>query len=205
MTNTTYNIQRQRQKMHIKAYAVLCLVVLLVMGFFSYQKWQEYSVIKLAANANVALISELRNEVTEEKIQYEDLKNEADSLNKEIEEKLQYILPPTDDYTELTRQLDTIEEELATVNDPFDVSNLDYQSVQTTEEFSVLPVRMNIRSSAENFQKFLHIVETSGSLDDRLRLFDISSIRLNFEGSKEDAGPEIISFTVQLNAYFQKQ
>jgi len=191
--------------MHIKAYAILCLVVFLVMGFFSYQKWQEYSVIKLAANANVALISELRNEVTEEKIQYEDLKDEANSLNKEIEEKLQYILPPTDDYTELTRQLDTIEEELASVNDPFDVSNLDYQSVQTTEEFSVLPVRMNIRSSAENFQKFLHIVETSGSLDDRLRLFDISSIRLNFEGSNDDSGPEIISFTVQLNAYFQKQ
>jgi len=190
--------------MHIKAYAILCLVVFLVMGFFSYQKWQEYSVIKLATSVNVALISELRNEVTEEKIQYEDLKDEADSLNKEIEEKLQYILPPTDDYTELTRQLDTIEEDLASVNDPFDVSNLDYQSVQTTEEFSVLPVRMNIRSSPENFQKFLHIVETSGSLDDELRLFDISSIRLNFEVSDDDA-PEIISFTVQLNAYFQKQ
>ncbi|MBT7736357.1 hypothetical protein HN709_01595, partial [Candidatus Peregrinibacteria bacterium] len=142
-------------------------------------------------------------EVTEEKVQYEDVKDDAYALNEEIEEKLQYILPPGDDYTELTRQLDAIEEELASVNDPFEVSNLDYQSVQVTPEFSVLPVRMNIRSSAENFQEFLHIVETSGSLDDRLRLFDISSIRLNFEGTDQGVGPEIISFTVQLNAYFQ--
>lgn len=190
--------------MHIKAYAFLLLMVAGVIGFYSYQKWQEYSVMKMAVAANVSLVDELRNEVTEEKVLYEDIKDDAAALNQEIEEKLQFILPPTDDYTELTRQLDSIEEELASVNDPFEVSNLDYQSAQTTEEFSVLPVRMNIRSSAKNFQKFLHIVETSGSLDDKLRLFDVSSIRLNFEGS-DDSGPEIISFTVQLNAYFQKQ
>lgn len=204
MANTDYNIQRQRQRMHIKAYAFLLLMVAGVIGFYSYQKWQEYSVMKMAVAANVSLVDELRNEVTEEKVLYEDIKDDAAALNQEIEEKLQFILPPTDDYTELTRQLDSIEEELASVNDPFEVSNLDYQSAQTTEEFSVLPVRMNIRSSAKNFQKFLHIVETSGSLDDKLRLFDVSSIRLNFEGS-DDSGPEIISFTVQLNAYFQKQ
>ncbi|MBT4917024.1 hypothetical protein HON58_01160 [Candidatus Peregrinibacteria bacterium] len=203
MTKVDYNIQRQRQKMHKKAYAILLVVILGVMGFYSYQKWQAYSVMRQAVEANVSLVSELRNEVTEEKVQYEDVKDDAYALNEEIEEKLQYILPPGDDYTELTRQLDAIEEELASVNDPFEVSNLDYQSVQVTPEFSVLPVRMNIRSSAENFQEFLHIVETSGSLDDRLRLFDISSIRLNFEGTDQGVGPEIISFTVQLNAYFQ--
>ena len=48
--------------------------------------------------------------------------------------------------------------------------------------------------------KFLHLLENSGSLDDQIRLMDIQSIRLNFDGEDDS---DIINFTVQINAYFQ--
>lgn len=190
--------------MHIKAYAVLCLVILASMGAYTYQKWQTYDLAKEAAAKNKELITALRDKVSDEKTEYYAQKDGFNNLNKEIAQRLAYVFPLTDEYTDLTRQLDSFEEELSKKNSPFDVSNIDYQAPTQNDYYSILPFRMNIRSSSENFTKFLHLMENSGSLNDQIRLMDISSIRLNFEGSDENK-PEIINFTVQINAYFQKQ
>lgn len=206
MANVSYIILKRRQKMHIRAYAVLCLLILAGMGFYSYQKWQTYKLSKEAVFKNKEFISVLREKGAEEKSIYYADKDGFNNLNKEIEERLAYIFPATDDYTALTRQLDSYEEELSKKNNPFEVSSIDYQTPTQGENFSVLSYRMNIKSSSENFTKFLHLMENSGSLTDQVRLMDISSIRLNFEGSEgeNNGGPEIINFTVQINAYFQK-
>lgn len=200
---TSFTILEQRQKAHIKSYTVLCLVMVLVLGFFGYKKWNEYSAIKTVLAKNVEMISELRDEASDEKALYESNKDTFDNLKSEIRDKLGEILPENDDYTGLTRDLDAFEESLATKNNPFEISNIEYQSVEEREFYSVLPLRMSIRSSRENFQKFLHLVETSGSFTEKVRLMEVSSIRLNFENTVEDQGPEIINFTVQINAYFQ--
>lgn len=205
MTNVSYIILKRRQQMHIKAYALLCLIIIVCIGFFSYQKWMEYSISTQAVSKNKELIVALRNKASDEKSVYESEKNGFNNLNKEIEEKLKYILPSEDNYTELTRQIDAFEEELSRKNNPFEVSNIDYQSIIETENYSILPFRMNIKSSDENFTKFLHLIENSGSLDDQIRLMDIQSIRLNFsETDEESTEVETIDFTVQINAYFQK-
>ncbi len=191
--------------MHIKAYALLCLIIVVCIGFFSYQKWQEYSISTQAVSKNKELIVALRNKASDEKSLYESKKDGFNNLNKEIEEKLKYILPASDNYTELTRQIDAFEEELSRKNNPFEVSNIDYQSIIETENYSVLPFRMNIKSSDENFTQFLHLIENSGALDDQIRLMDIQSIRLNFSDEEnEGTETETIDFTVQINAYFQK-
>ena len=192
-----------RQKTNIKAFAILCLIVFLTMGFYSYQKYQEYSLFKTAVEKNKEFITALRDSVSNEKALFDSGKEDFDGLNEEIEEKLSYIFPATDDYTALTRQLDSFEDELTSKNSPFDVSSISYQTVTEEGNYSVLPFRMSIRSSAENFTKFLHLIENSGSLNDRIRLMDLSSIRLNFEGGNDNDGPEIISFTVQINSFFQ--
>ncbi|MBD3360693.1 hypothetical protein GF366_02725 [Candidatus Peregrinibacteria bacterium] len=200
----TYTIQKRRQKMHIKVYAILILIVVASVGFYSYQKWQEYNLARAAVNINQDLTTVLRNEVSDEKSFYDANKEDFEKLDKEVEEKLAYIFPSDDDYTDLTRQLDSFEVELSKRNSPFEISSIDYQTITENEYYKILPLRMNIRSSSENFTKFLHMIETSGSLDERTRLMDISSIRLNFESTEETARPEIINFTVQINAYFQK-
>ncbi len=202
MVNISYTLIKRRQKLYTKAYAVLCLIILLSMGFFSYQKWQEYSLFREAVSKNKELTSILRDSVTDEKSTYEQKKNGFDSLSKEIDEKLEFIFPSTDDYTALTRQLDLFEEELSKKNNPFEISSIEYQPAEELENYSVLPLRMSIESSADNFTKFLHQIENSGSLDDQIRLMDIQSIRLNFSDDEDES--KFIKFTVQINAYFQK-
>ena len=119
-----------------------------------------------------------------------------------VDEKLEFIFPSTDGYTALTRQLDLFEEELSKKNNPFEISSIEYQTTEELENYSVLPLRMSIESSADNFTKFLHQIENSGSLDDQVRLMDIQSIRLNFSDNEDES--KLIKFTVQINAYFQK-
>jgi hypothetical protein len=204
MASVSYTILKRRQKMHIRAYAILCLILFVSIGFYSYKKWQEYSFAKDAVSAHKEFISILRDSVANEKSTYELEKTGFNNLNKEIEEKLTYIFPPNDGYTAMTRQMDIFEEELAKKNNPFEISSIDFQSIQQNENYSVLPIRMSIKSSSENFTKFLHQIENSGSLTNQIRLMDISSIRLNFQESSTENKSEMITFTVQINAYFQK-
>lgn len=203
MSDATYQILARQQKSHIKVYIFLCLILVASMGFYSYKKWQQYALIKQGTEQNKALIELKRDEVKDEGILYEDNKSVFDNLNEEIENKLETIFPSSDNYTALTRQIDTYEQELATKNDPFEIANIDYQNPTSNENYSILPMRMNIRSSTDNFTKFLHLVENSGALDNDIRLMDISSIRLDFGEEGESASKEI-NFSVQINAYFQK-
>lgn len=206
MANLTYKILQKKQKMHIKAYAILCGILFVTVAIFSYLKWEEYSKLKVLVSGSEDLISILQTNATSSTSMYLEKKGEFDALHKEIEDKLEYIFPPVDNYTALTRQLDSFEEDLSKANNPFEVSHIDFQAPVKEEEYSILPFRMSIQSSNDNFEKFLHLMENSGSLDDRIRLMDITSIRLNFQGNEEDVGsPEMINFTVQINAYFQNQ
>lgn len=203
MSDVSYQILARRQKSHIRAYIFLCLILVASMGFYSYKKWQEYNLVRDGAEQNKVLVELKRDEVKDEGILYEDSKSGFDNLNEEIENRLETIFPSNDNYTALTRQIDAYEQELATKNDPFEIANIDYQNPISNENYSVLPMRMNIRSSADNFTKFLHLVENSGALDSDIRLMDISSIRLDFGEEGESASKEI-NFSVQINAYFQK-
>ena len=191
--------------MHIKTYALLCLVLILSMGFYSYKKWQEYSMAKQGIEKNGNFIALMKEEVSNQKADFENKKASFDQLNNEIGKNLKTVFPETDDYTNLTRQIDSFEKELVKKNNPFEVSNIDYQSPVETDLYRILPLKMNIHSSKDNFTEFLHLVENSGALNSNIRLMDVSSIKLNFENSAEESDAnDIINFSVQINAYFQK-
>ncbi len=191
--------------MHIKTYALLCLVLILSMGFYSHKKWQEYSMAKQGIEKNGNFIALMKEEVSNQKADFENKKASFDQLNNEIGKNLKTVFPETDDYTNLTRQIDSFEKELVKKNNPFEVSNIDYQSPVETDLYRILPLKMNIHSSKDNFTEFLHLVENSGALNSNIRLMDVSSIKLNFENSAEESDAnDIINFSVQINAYFQK-
>ena len=201
MKTVSYNILKSRQKSYIKAYAVLCLVIGILMGFYSYQKWEQYSSAVALVEANENLIGALKDASAEESADYDDKRDTFEDLQSQINNSLTKILPVTDNYQSLTRQLDAFEDEIATKNNPFEISNISFQEVEEVDNFAILPVRMTIESSNDNFTKFLHYIESSGSLNTEIRLMDISSIRLSF---KDDGDVDIITFTVQINAYFRK-
>lgn len=205
MPEITYKIEERRQKLHIRAYALLCAVMALAMGLYVYAKWTEYDLARRGVNQNRQFVSSLRAEAAKDMADFDLDKKEHEQLSRDIEQKLKVIFPATDDYTALTRQIDFYEMELSKKNSPFEISNIDYQGSSQDENYSILPFSMNIRSSRENFIKFLHLIENSGALKNKIRLMDISTIRLTFVSDTKDLGaPEIISFFVQINAYFQK-
>ncbi|MDP2643135.1 MAG: hypothetical protein Q8P62_04815 [Candidatus Peregrinibacteria bacterium] len=205
MPNLSYLIATKRQDTQIKSYAILCGVLLLAFGIFFYTKWQEYSTINTFVDKNKAYISALKEQGSNEKALFDSKKDSINQLKAEIETNLTEVFPISDSYTELTRKFDTFEQKLVNKDSIFEISNIEYQSVAKKDNYSILPLRMSIRSSKDNFEKFLHYVETSGSLSDRVRLMDVSSVRLNFEKSSDLSGKkeEIINFSVQINAYFQ--
>lgn len=204
-TSTYYQILEQKQKFQIKTYFVLIAVVVIGMGVYGFLQWQDYNTAKQGTVDGSEFLGFLGKEAIKEKTEYKNKKVEFDALYKQMDTKLATIFPPNDAYTALTRQLDTFEQDLAKLHNPFEISNINYQEVIQTENYSVLPLRMNIRSSESNFTKFLHLIENSGTLNENVRLMDLSSIRLSFEDAEKDSPePDIISFSVQINAYFQK-
>ncbi|MBL4694938.1 hypothetical protein JKY72_06245 [Candidatus Gracilibacteria bacterium] len=204
MANTTFEIMKRKQKFQIKLFGGLLLFVFLFVSIFTFVKWRNYSFIKASIDFNETSIEILKNDIAESKSSYDEAKPHFKEIDGIIESKLASIFPDTDDYTMLTRQIDLYEEELSKKKGSiFEISNINYQSPADEENFSVLPFRMSIRSSADSFTEFLHLVENSGALNDKVRLMDLSSVRLNFEDGKEDI--KIINFTVQINAYFQKK
>lgn len=205
MPNLSYLIAAKREDTQIKSYAVLCGVLLIAFGTFAYMKWQEYSLMNTVVEKNKTYIAALQEEGSNEKASFDTKKAAINELKTEIETSFVEVFPPTDAYTELTRKFDKFEQDLATKDSVFEISNIEYQTPAIGDGYSILPVRMSIRSSQPNFEKFLHYVESSGSLAGKVRLMDISSIRLNFEKGNDLSGKteEIINFSVQINAYFQ--
>lgn len=205
MPNLSYLIAAKREDTQVKSYAVLCGVLLIAFGTFAYMKWQEYSLMNTVVEKNKTYIAALQEEGSNEKASFDTKKAAINELKTEIETSFVEVFPSTDAYTELTRKFDKFEQDLATKDSVFEISNIEYQTPAVKDGYSLLPVRMSIRSSQPNFEKFLHYVESSGSLAGKVRLMDISSIRLNFEKSNDLSGKteEIINFSVQINAYFQ--
>lgn len=205
MENLSYKILAQRQATQKTAYTVMCLVLLLGIVVYSYFQWQKYMTMKDGIVQNDSTLVTLNKTLADEKTAYFANKEKFDALSKKIDASAGEILPNGDQYTELTRQMDAIEKELNTTG-AFEIANIDYGTQVFDEQtgFGILPVRMNIKSSQDNFVKFLQMMETSGSFSNKLRLMSISSIRLNFESSSEMIGSKMITFSLQLNAYFQK-
>lgn len=206
MTTTGYyQILEKKQKFQIKTYIVLIVILVVGMGTYTFLQWQDYNMAKKGTLEGDQFLEFLKEEAIKEKTSYDGKKVEFDGLYNQMDTKLATIFPPDDAYTSLTRQLDDFEQELAKLHNPFEISNINYQGVVEGENYSILPLRMNIRSSASNFTKFLHLIENSGTLNEDIRLMDLSSIRLSFEEADKESGePDIISFSVQINAYFQK-
>jgi len=186
MENLSYKLLLQRISIQKKVYGFICLVLVVAISSYSYFQWQKYMDVKAGILADDITLEELGKTLSDEQNAYYANKESFDDLNKAIDASASEILPKGEQYTELTRQLDAIEGELLKYG-TFEISSIDY-SVPTTDPvlgFGILPVRMNVKATNDNFMKFLQMMETSGSFVNKLRLMSISSIRLNFESAPD--------------------
>ena len=205
MPKANYKSIVRKQKKSVLFYSILCGLFLVLIGSYVYFKWVDYSLYKDAIALNERTIDSLKTQVISEKSEYSTKKTDFEELSEDIEDSLKEVFPADNSYTELTRAFDQFEEETDRNNNPFVISNIEYQDLQEPEDedHKYLPLRMTISSSAENFTKFLQYVEKSGSLLDKVRLMDIQSIHLSFSDSGEGVSQDTINFSVKIHAYFQ--
>lgn len=184
---------------------VISAIILVIAGVYGVTKFRE-------REAKLEVIKNVENELKaiegykKEALKlYQEASEQSRKTQTEIEHRLEKIMPSKESFTDLTRELDDFFNKNYSAKDVIVAGSLNFSpSAVSTEEnssYMVLPFSMNIESSKTNFEKFLTYVENSGTLKSMNRLIDIESINMNFGG---ESGEERITFSVNMNAYFQK-
>ncbi len=171
----------------------------------------NYQIVRAESQAvveNEVMRDSVRNRLKTEKEAFRVFADERAKKQSEYMKKIASILPPDENYTDLTRLLDDYFARNDTPGNPIFQSSLRYGKgtpVSGTPGVSSLPIAMNLESTRDNFFKFLNFVNNSGSLENGLRLMEINSIQLNFpEGGEVLSDPtQKINFTVDMNAYYE--
>lgn len=200
---------QKNKPLQLKIYGGLCIVLILFLGYHAYSNVTKMIDMRARANSYESLHSSLltvENRVKEEHTTARDKNRE---LAQRINNELQLVFPTGENHTILTRSIDQMANNLHRSLNPFMISNLQYMSPRQAEDngYMVLPFRMTIHSSYDNFFAFLRYVQNSGSLSQRTRLLDMPSIVINFVATggaqRNISGQNEINFNVSANAYFR--
>jgi hypothetical protein len=201
----------QSKDFQIKLYTVLTVVLLLIIGYYSFTNVTKLLDMRSQIAVNEKLHNALLESDTTAGDELKTLKEEGQSLDQKIQDELNMVLPNTENHTTLTRALEKLETDLNRAKNPFNITNLQYLDAEVVEgaDYRVLPVKATIQSTYSNFIKFLEYTENSGALSDGTRLLDIKSIIINFVSPKgtenNTSGQDEINFNVSMEAYIRSQ
>jgi len=193
-----------------KIYLVLSVIVLLIMGYYSYMNFSKFFSMREQISVNEKLHSALVSTDQNVGDELKKVKEEGSALEQKIKNEIELVLPKTESHTSLTRAIEKFSNDINRVKDPFMLSNLTYSEPEIPESgnYNILPVKMTIHSTYSNFYKFLDFIDNSGALSDGSRLLDVQSIVINFvspKGSEDNiSGQDEINFNASINAYIRK-
>ncbi|MFA5855382.1 MAG: hypothetical protein WC846_03840 [Candidatus Gracilibacteria bacterium] len=176
------------------------LFVLLLTAGFAYWQWDVLSANKSMVSVLGTEVSDLTTQKDAFAEEYQAVKTDTAESNETLAQDLLRVFPPNEDITNLTRLLDDFAVKTNFENNPFFISSIRYGSAETPEgaNYRVLPISLEITTSAKNLSKFLEYVESSGSLEAGVRLMSAEEVTVSYPS--EYGG----TFEVQidLNAYF---
>ncbi len=198
---------RKNYKKIAKNYFIFAFIVLVIAGVYGYFQAVKLLGAQDALSKEQDLLISMQKSNDELAKQYAEIKNKYNEDFKSIRLYINSVLPPYDNYTELTRQLDDVITKYDTNQKDIFMSNLQFGKprVKADNDYATLPFSLTLKTTQENFKKFLLFVENSGSLDAGTRLLSINSIAMNFPKSENsDDKKEVINVNLSLNAYLQK-
>jgi hypothetical protein len=205
---TQVTIRRKNYPRSIRSFTMLTILVLLLAGGYGYFQYQSLTAAQTALAQSQDTATTLQSSVSTFNQNYTDLKTAFDQSFSSVLNSVQGVYPAEESYTGLTRDLDKFFES----NNLF-ASDLKFSKpkIDAARDYAVLPFTMTITATKDNFDTFLQFVENSGSLEDRTRLLDISSISINFTSEQPSAlaggtasPSQLLNVSVSLNAYFRK-
>lgn len=179
--------------------ALFLLVSLCLFGYLKVTTYLDYydyetSLTDSFIGVNDA-IRDMDDDISSAKLTYQDTTSAKN-------DGLSDVFPSEEDLTSLTRAFDEFEVANNFSNSSFFISSISYgnSSVSADSQYRILPIDMSIDSSEDNFYKFLEYIETSGNLDSGIRLMSIDNVSIDFQSGEDE---ELMSYTLDLNAYFQ--
>jgi len=194
----------------LRLYSVLTLILLVILGYYTYTNVINLMEVRAETATNESLLDDLNATNQRIETELETIKTENQDLTLTIQKQLDLVLPKSESLTSLTRVLESFASDIHRIKNPFMLTNLQFTKSKGAQDdlgYEVLPFKMTIQSSYDNFFKFLEFVENSGTLSDETRLLDIQSIVINFvapTGSESNtSGKDEINFNVSMNAYYR--
>ncbi len=198
----------------IRTYFILSGVVLIAAGIYGYFQFTELMDVQRAIANSRTTLAELQAAESQNAEIYASQKSNYDDQFSTIKEAINEVFPAEEDYTDLTRSLDEfMAKNNNTTLNPIFMSDLKFSKPRIDQEngYAVLPFSLSLSTTRENLEKFLAFIESSGSLESRIRLMEVKSISLNFPnqeitpfgGTGDITEIPTMNVSVNLNAYFQ--
>ena len=183
----------------------LVLAAALFYGVTKYQLWnaQESAIVE-----SQKTITQLRGAYQSEKEAFVGFAEEQADKQLQLAKNIASILPPDENYTDLTRTFDDFFAAHDSAKNPLLQTSLRFgkgQPLAENPQISELPISMNVQGTRSNFFAFLDFITNSGDLNSKQRLMAIRSIQLNFPDGEEliDEEQQVINFTVDMVSYYQ--
>lgn len=202
-------IKNKNKGLQIKIFGGLSIILAIFLGYYLFTNITTFLDMRNEAASLKTLHSALQGTDKNLDLEMANIKEGNEELVTAVADELDYAFPEKENHTLLTRTIESFSNDLNRTKNPFLISNLQYLAAQVSKDgdYMVLPFKMTIHSSHENFIKFLEYVENSGTLSEKTRLLNIQSIVINFvspQGSQGNtSGKDEINFNVSMTTYFR--
>jgi Tfp pilus assembly protein PilO len=190
-------------------YIVAILLVVGIGGYYGYNGLVEYQNSSANLQEGQSALNDLRVKSDLASSNYRNLRNDLELQNSAVNQAIEKILPTSESFTALARELDNYFLRNTTLANPIFLSDLRFNTpiIQEENNYAELPFSMSLNGTENALMNFLKYVENSGDLTNRTRLLSIDNLSISF-GDIASEGPTIgnrnVNVSLQMRAFFQK-
>ena len=210
--NALQHIHRLKES-SVLFFVIAIVVVVATLFIHTFPRASEYKEAKDKISVLNYDISNLQKDKKGKKEEKEKVVNNYEKLRQDLEAKLNIIFPETENMIELTQFLEDFAMSAHSEEHPLEVNSISFGSpIKGDGDYYILPVRTNIIANADNFVRFMSMINMTGDLNyafkkQAVRLMSIEGINVSVPIAKKDddkkAPDGTYSFNVEINAYFK--
>jgi len=188
------------------------IVIIATVLFYIFPNIKLLNEVKKDIEVTKASIVELNMEIRAQEKEKEKVSQELELFTEKYGPRLKKAFPDQENIGALTRFLEDFSiqlEQTGTMN----LSNISYGKSKEEKEYSILPVRLSFEANNINFVRFMQMIKSSGSIDEKdfyegspVRLMRVEHMTVNIPKFSEDSDAEqIYSVNMEISAFFRNK
>ncbi len=188
----------------ISKYGIILIILLIINIFFSFKFYKVKTELNNLKNES----EELDNKLDSSEADYIKFKSDTESQKAKYSQTLDSVLPSNEDITNLNRQIEDFANSIDSSSSPIYLEKISYgnsEQDKNSPNLYLLPFSVGFKSSEENFYKMLKFIESSGNIENKVRLMEVTKIAANSQSEEAQEGESTVklySFQIEGNAYF---